>query len=211
MHLSPPSLAWWDYCNCLIFSLFFPLPCSLCLELLSRQLPGPTQASSLFKRPLRKAYPDHPVKLQPLCPLLPPLPSVFPYPVLIFLFFYRIYHLIHTVTYWLIRFAHCLSPPAPPRRWAPWGKGWLFLFTRVSQRAWKSAGTHSHWRLFSGEGETAPGGTVLLQGCCLQILNDQWLFQQLIEPWPVQTPMDCVIGYPYIDTEGWGHDVTVPV
>ena len=29
----------------------------------------------------------------------------------------------------------------------------------------------------------APGGTVLLQSRCLQILNDQRLFQELIEPW----------------------------
>ena len=41
---------------------------------------------SLLKRPLSKAYPDHPVKSQPLCPLLPPALPVLSYPALVFLF-----------------------------------------------------------------------------------------------------------------------------
>lgn len=59
----------------------FPLP-----GILVQTPTGPTQSSSLLKRPLSKAYPDHPVKSQPLCPLLPPTLPVLSYPALLFLF-----------------------------------------------------------------------------------------------------------------------------
>lgn len=90
---------------------------------------------SLLKRPLSKGFPDHPVKLHPLYPLLLPVLPVLPHPALVFPFFHGTYNLI----YYAIHVLYFLLSVLLTRMSAPGGREHCPVHWCLSS-AWNSAG-----------------------------------------------------------------------